>query len=80
MQRLLSTARKTVGLKQTQKAVDKDQAQVVFIAKDAEKRIIMPLLNSCQEKGIEVIYVDSMRELGEACGIKVGAASASILK
>jgi len=80
MQRLLSAARKTVGLKQTLKAVKRDQAQVVFIAQDAEKHIVMPLEQCCQEKGIEIVYVDSMQELGKACGIKVGAASASILK
>ena len=80
MQRLLSAARKTVGLKQTLKATEKDQAQVVFVAKDAEKHIVMPLVKCCQEKGVEIIYVDSMQELGKACGIKVGAASASLLK
>ena len=79
MQRLLSAARKTVGLKQTLKATE-GSAQVVFVAKDAEKHIVMPLVKCCQEKGVEIIYVDSMQELGKACGIKVGAASASILK
>ncbi|MFY9139677.1 MAG: ribosomal L7Ae/L30e/S12e/Gadd45 family protein [Thermacetogeniaceae bacterium] len=80
MQRLLNAARKTVGLKQTLKAVERDQAEVVFVAQDAEKHIVMPLVDCCQEKGIGIVYVDSMKELGKVCGIKVGAASASILK
>ena len=32
-----------------------------------------------KEKDVEVIYVDSMEELGKACGINVGAAVAAIL-
>jgi len=34
----------------------------------------------CQSRNIAVTYVDSMKELGKACGIEVGAATAAILK
>ena len=54
--------------------------QVVYIAEDAERCITSPLLRICEEKGFEIVYVDSMKELGKACGIKVGAATAAILK
>ncbi len=80
MERLAAAKKKTVGTKQTQRAVEKGQARVVYVAKDAEERISSPLLRLCAEKGVEVVMVDSMIELGKQCGIKVGAASAAIIE
>jgi len=36
--------------------------------------------SECQKHNTEIIMVDSMEELGKACGISVGAATAAILK
>lgn len=80
MQRLVQARKKTVGTKQTQKAVEKGQILVVYIARDAEEKVTAPLVGLCKEKGIEVVFVDKMQELGEACGIKVGAASAAVIE
>ena len=33
----------------------------------------------CQSKSIPITYVDSMQELGEACGIDINAAVAALL-
>ncbi|NPV44944.1 MAG: 50S ribosomal protein L7Ae-like protein [Firmicutes bacterium] len=79
VERLKSAKKKTVGTKQTIKAVEKGEAKVVFIARDAEKHIVAPLEKLCSERAIEVVYIDSMKQLGEICGIEVGAASAAIL-
>ncbi len=72
--------RKTVGTKQTLKALEKGLAKKVFIACDAEQYIIKPILRNCMEKGIPVITIDSMKTLGKACGIEVGCASAALLE
>ncbi len=80
MERLKSARKKTVGTKQTTKAVARGAAQLVYIARDAEEKVTAPLLRLCEEKGVEVVFVDSMAELGKTCGIKVGAASAAILR
>lgn len=80
VERLKSARKKTVGTKQTTKAVSRGVAQLVYIARDAEEKVTAPLLRLCEEKGVEVVFVDSMAELGKACGIKVGAASAAILR
>lgn len=79
MERLEKAEEKTVGAKQTKKAVEKGLARVVYVAKDAEKRIASPLLQLCSENGVEVVFIDSMAELGKLCGIKVGAATAAII-
>lgn len=78
MHRLIDASKRTVGAKQTKKLLESGQAQVVYLARDAEEYVISPLLHLCNEEGIEVIYIDSMKELGEICGIKVGAATAAI--
>lgn len=70
----------SIGVKQTIKAVENLQAESVFIAEDADKRLTQKIVLLCKEKGVPVIYVDSMRRLGKACRIEVGAATAAIKK
>ncbi|MCR4443422.1 MAG: ribosomal L7Ae/L30e/S12e/Gadd45 family protein [Peptococcaceae bacterium] len=79
MQRLATTKKKTVGLKQTQKAVERGLASTVFVARDAEEKVRRPILEACRERGITVIEVDTMAELGKASGIQVGTAVAALL-
>ena len=78
--RLRAAGNKTVGTKQTLKAVDRGLAQVVFLAEDADERVLQDLLRACQERSVEVVQVESMAELGRACGIEVGAASAAVIE
>ncbi len=70
---------RSVGSKQTKKAIEKGTALKVYIARDAETHVTTPLIDMCKDKGIEIVYIDEMRTLGEACGIQVGAASAAIV-
>ncbi|NLZ52197.1 MAG: 50S ribosomal protein L7Ae-like protein, partial [Thermoanaerobacteraceae bacterium] len=79
LDKLKKAPKKIIGTKQTLKAIDKGQVSVVFIAQDAEEHVVSQLKEMCREKGIETVAVSTMRELGEACGIQVGAASAAIL-
>lgn len=77
---LESAKKKIVGTKQTLKALEKGLAKKVFIASDAEQHVVKPLLRYCQEKGIPVVTIDTMKDLGKACGIEVGCASAALIK
>lgn len=79
LEELMKAKKRVVGTKQTKKAVEKGIAQKVYVAQDAEAHVTGPLLELCKERGVEVVPVESMRQLGEACGIQVGAASAAIL-
>lgn len=76
----LKHAKKVVGIKQARRAVNNDEAQTVYIAEDADPRVVQDVVDLCNEKSIEIIYVSSMRELGKACGIDVNAAAAAVLK
>jgi large subunit ribosomal protein L7A len=77
---LVSAKKKSVGTKQTIKALEKGLAKKVFIASDAEQHVVKPLIRHCQEKGVPVVTVDSMKDLGKACGIEVGCASAALIE
>lgn len=78
--RLTGAKAKTVGTKQTLKALQKGEARVVYVARDAEEHVVRDLLKLCREKNVEVVYAESMAKLGQACGIQVGAASAAVLE
>lgn len=75
----LKTSEKLVGVKQVQRAVSNDRALTVFIAEDAEKKVVAPILNICETKGTDVVWVPTMRQLGQSCGIDVGASVAALL-
>ena len=72
--------KRCVGLRETTKAIENDKAQKVFLAKDAEDKVKIPVEKKCENKDIEVVYVESMWELGRACDIDRGASTAAILK
>lgn len=71
--------RKTVGLKQTQRALEKGLVRLLFTANDAEPHVLRPVVEWCATHNVERIEVPSMKELGKACGIEVGTAVAATL-
>ncbi|SDZ37644.1 LSU ribosomal protein L7AE [Proteiniborus ethanoligenes] len=76
----LKEKKKVVGVKQAKRAITNDEVNMVFIAKDAEPKVVKDIIQLCNEKTIEIIYVESMKELGKACSIDVNAAVAATLK
>lgn len=77
-ERISSARKKTVGTKQTLKAIERGQARAVFVAQNADRHVVEPVIQLCASKGIPVIHVESMHALGKACGIEVGCATAAI--
>ncbi|SFH39705.1 large subunit ribosomal protein L7A [Desulfotomaculum arcticum] len=76
--RIHSAKGKTVGTKQTIKAIKKNLARVVYVADNADNHVIDPIIRACEEKKIPYVRVDSMKHLGKACGINVECATAAI--
>lgn len=76
----LKNEKKTIGVKQVTKAVEKDLAIAIYIAQDAEERLVEQLWTLCSEKNVPVDKSPTMAELGKACSIEVGAAAVAILK
>lgn len=80
LEALKQAAQRTVGVKQTEKAVARKAAELVFIGSDADERVTGKLKELCQTNGVPVVAIESMIEVGRACGINVKAAAAAILK
>ena len=70
---------RAVGASQTLRAVQRGRALLVLVARDADRKVIDPVVRAAQAQGVPVVEVDSMRELGRACGIAVGAAAAAVV-
>lgn len=69
-----------VGTKQIRKALEKDTALYVFLARNADPAITGPLEAKCIAHQVSYAWVASMADLGKACGIDVGAAAAAAVK
>lgn len=69
-----------IGKKQTLRALTRDEAEKIYISKDADLHVTKPIEDVCKEKDIEIIYFDSMKDLGTSVGINVNAAAAAVLK
>jgi len=67
-------------MKQVRKAIINNEADIVYVAKDAKVKVVSDIEKICKEKLIDIVYVDTMKELGSSCGIDVSAATAAILK
>jgi len=76
----LKTHNKIVGAKQVKRALDTSVIQAVFIADDAESKVTSDIEKLCISKQIQIIHVDTMKNLGKACGIDINAAVAALLK
>ncbi len=69
-----------VGFKQTLRAVNEDKAEKVFLASDCESKISSPIETAAAAKGASVVYIPTMKELGELCGIEVSSSCAVVTR
>jgi len=68
------------GTNETTKAVERGNADLVYIAEDVQpEEIVMHLPEIADEKGIPFVYVESQDEVGHAAGLEVGSAAAAIV-
>lgn len=73
-------SRKVVGIKQVSKAVERGEAVTVFVAADAEPRLVQGLLALLEKHNVSLDETATMQELGRACGIEVGASAVALLR
>lgn len=71
---------RVAGVKAATRAVAAGRTDRVYVARDANLRLIRGLLDLCESLGVEVVQVDTMQELGEYCGLRVGAAACAEIK
>ena len=75
----LSKVKHVVGAKQIRKALTAGSARRVYLARNADPAITEPIIALCQHHRVEYAWVKSMTDLGQACGIEVGAAAAAVV-
>ena len=75
----LAKSKVVVGAKQLRKALDRGNARQVFLARNADPALTESLAALCQHHGVAYAWVNSMDDLGRACGIEVGAATATVV-
>jgi len=68
------------GTNETTKAVERGNAELVFIAEDVQpEEIVMHLPELADEKSIPYVFVESQEDVGHAAGLEVGSAAAAIV-
>lgn len=67
------------GLRQTERAVEREEAKRVFVARDANPMMLEKLRVLCEERDVPVEEGHTMRELGATLGLDVGAAAAALI-
>ena len=77
---LAAADKRVVGTKQVLRALDEGRVVRAFVAKDADLLLTKRVVDRCFEKNIPCTQVDTMEQLGRACGIDVKAAAAGLLK
>ncbi|MDR4436519.1 50S ribosomal protein L7ae-like protein [Bacillus tequilensis] len=68
-----------IGTKQTVKALKRGSVKEVVVAIDADPILTSSVVSLAEDQGISVSMVESMKKLGKACGIEVGAAAVAII-
>lgn len=68
-----------IGTKQTTKSVESRQATQVYVARDADPKLIRGIVALSEKESIPIKWFDSMADLGKECGIDVGAAMAAVV-
>lgn len=76
----LTRQKVVVGSRQLRKALDRGTAKFVVLARNADPAITEPIEAICRYNDIKCTWVATMAELGQACGIDVGAAAAAAVE
>ncbi|WP_066366321.1 50S ribosomal protein L7ae-like protein [Neobacillus fumarioli] len=79
-EKVLQAQKIVIGTKQTVKALNQGIVEELIIADDADAKLTASAVEKANELEIPVHHVDSMKKLGKACGIAVGAATVAIIR
>ncbi|WP_115864363.1 50S ribosomal protein L7Ae [Halorussus litoreus] len=67
------------GTNETTKAIERGNADLVYVAEDVQpEEIVMHLPELADEKGIPFIFVETQDDIGHAAGLEVGSAAAAV--
>jgi large subunit ribosomal protein L7Ae len=68
------------GTNETTKAIERGNADLVYIAEDVQpEEIVMHLPELADEKGVPFVFVENQDDVGHAAGLEVGSAAAAVV-
>ena len=76
----LEGASRVVGTRQVLRGIQSGSLRAVYVANDADTFLYQRIVRAAEAAGIPVIRVQSMKELGQACGVSVSTAAAGLTK
>ena len=62
--------KKVIGIKQCLKFIKLGKGKVLYVANDADARLISPLIELAEKENIKIVEVSTMKELGLMSGIE----------
>lgn len=74
----LREADKVVGTRSLVRAIAAGEIAEAYLAMDADLFIARQVREACEKAGVRLYEVDTMKQLGQACGIEVKTAAAGI--
>lgn len=67
------------GTNETTKAIERGNADLVFVAEDVQpEEVVMHLPELSDEKNVPFLFVETQDDIGHAAGLEVGSAAAAI--
>ena len=79
-ERLKKRAMRVGGVRQTLRAIREQDAEMVFLAMDADSRLRQQVEKEAGTNGVPVQLVATMEELADLCRVDVPSAAAAIRK
>lgn len=76
----LKTNSKVIGMKQTLKALENEEVKLLYVAKDAQRKVTVRVVELAEGQQIPVVYINTMEELGSVCDVEVKTATAALIK
>ena len=74
----LKNGSKVVGTRRVLRAIRSGEIAEAYVAQDADLFIVRQIRQACNEMGVRMVEVPTMKELGQACGVEVKTASAGL--
>ena len=75
-----TVVKKVIGIKQCTKLLKSNEGKVLYVAKDANAKLISPIIQLAQEKNIDIVEISTMKELGKISGIDVKSSAVLTLE
>ena len=72
--------KKVIGIKQSTKLIKNGEGKVLYVAKDANAKLISPIIQLAEEKNIKIVEIPTMKELGKMSSIDVKSAAVLTLE